>query len=52
MNMAEVKQWGIEAKKLVAERIKHEQAMQRITYGGKTILQPQGKVLNFADFTK
>ena len=48
--MSEIKQWGEEAEALVRSRKADEQAVQKITFGKKTILSKKGTKLNMADF--
>ncbi len=50
--MSEIKQWGEEAEALVKARKAEGRAMQKITYGKKTILSKKGTKLNMADFFK
>ena len=52
VNMRAAYKWGMEARELVEERKKTEQARQRITYGKKTVSVEKGKIFNFADFLK
>lgn len=48
--MRERKQWGEEAEELVKARKAEEQAVQKITFGKKTILSKKGTRLNMAEF--
>lgn len=52
VDMKEAYRWGNEMAYDLAKRRRRESAMQKITYGGKTIRCKKGKRLNFADFFK
>jgi hypothetical protein len=51
-DIKEAYKWGEEVKELIRKRQEQERAVQKITYGGKTIECKKGKVINFMDFFK
>lgn len=52
VDMKEAYRWGNEMEQDLQKRRQRENAVQTITYGGKTITCKKGKKINFIDFFK